>query len=323
MEKRGRFIRIGVDRNNNFSYHGDIALSKVSTKPGAEQKKLLFSEEKKVDIVFIIKKIVITLVAPLSLSLLAGFFGLFLLSVSKRKSGIFMLFLSLLLTWVFSFDPIANTLLGMIEKSYSPYSKKPLPVQKNGEKTPGPDIYIHVLGGAHAEGERYPAGIQLSPSSLARLTEGIRILNLHSNALLVLSGYEGLGGENSYSNAEASKQVAIGLGVEKSRIILFPGAKDTRGEAFALKDFLAAREDTHGDTIKSEYRIILVTEASHLPRAMMIFRQEGFSPVPAPTYFLSDDTSSTFYPTFEAVQKSERFLYEVVGRVWVMIRGGG
>ncbi len=247
------------------------------------------------DPLFIVKKFVIALVAPLSIALIVGIAGLINVALGRRRSGVFWISLSLVIVWVSSFNPIANRLLIPLESTYPPYQ-----YQQDTAVA-----YVHVLGGGHMEGDRYPNQAQLSSSSLARLVEGLRIANLHPESTLVLSGYAG---KNQLPNAEVAKNVALSLGFDAGRIQLLPEAKDTREEAQGIAE------------LAQGHSIVLVTSATHLPRAMNIFSQEGLSPVPAPTYFLSSEHSGSLYPTYEAVQKTERLLYEQVGLLWVEIK---
>ncbi|GAA3943728.1 ElyC/SanA/YdcF family protein [Litoribacillus peritrichatus] len=251
---------------------------------------------------FIVKKLTVALVAPLSIALIIGIAGLINLIRGRKKSGVFWVCLSLIVVWVSSFNPIANRLLLPLESKYTPY-------QYQAELAVG---YVHVLGGGHMEGARLPGEVQLSSTSLARLVEGLRIANLHPESVLVLSGYAGIGSRNQLSNAEAAKKIALSLGFPEHRIQLFPEAKDTREEARSVAKLVGELSD--------DASLVVVTSASHLPRAMNIFEQEGLSPIPAPTYFLASEGSGGLYPSADAVNKTQRWLYEQVGLLWVELK---
>ncbi len=64
--------------------------------------------------------------------------------------------------------------------------------------------------------------------------------------------------------------MARALGVPRSDIIVLSRPKDTEEEALAVKRAI-------GDA-----PFLLVTSASHLPRAMIFFRHAGLDPLPAP-----------------------------------------
>jgi len=251
------------------------------------------------DVVFLIKKLVIGLISPLSISLFFGLIALYALMSSRKTLAIFSLSVSLLVTWAASFNPVGNFLMRDHEARYPAFQyKEDIEV----------DV-VHVLGGGHMESKRFAGGAQLSSSSLARVVEGIRVAQLYPDARLVFSGYAGYIGVNKQPNAEVAKAVAVSLGIDEERIDLLTEAKDTREEAIDVEDFV------------HEGRLILVTSASHMPRAVTIFKQESLNPIPAPTYFLGAEETSNFFPTYRALQKTERYVYEQVGLAWVALKG--
>ena len=72
--------------------------------------------------------------------------------------------------------------------------------------------------------------------------------------------------------------------------------------------------------------IFLVTKAWHLPRAVEIFKQQGFTVVPAPTGFSGfspNQSGISFYrfiPSSYAIQTNYQALHEFLGRAWYFIR---
>ncbi len=68
-------------------------------------------------------------------------------------------------------------------------------------------------------------------------------------------------------------------------------------------------------------KIVLITHASHMPRALMMFRAEGFEVVPAPTAFafVSNDLPTDLMPRLPALQNSYLALYEALGAIWYRI----
>ena len=72
-------------------------------------------------------------------------------------------------------------------------------------------------------------------------------------------------------------------------------------------------------------RILLVTNAMHMPRSQAIFMQTGLEVVPAPTVFLSsrrDISISTFWPNPEALRRVTYAIYEWIGIAWYRVRYG-
>jgi len=65
-------------------------------------------------------------------------------------------------------------------------------------------------------------------------------------------------------------------------------------------------------------RVVVVTHASHMPRAVWSFRKAGFEVVPAPVGFLGVDNAEPlggWMPEFKAIWRSGQLLNEAVGQV--------
>lgn len=119
-----------------------------------------------------------------------------------------------------------------------------------------------------------------------------------------------------------------------------PGVSDTlasRMKASLADDFgIAAQwiEDASTDThenaafsaviLKSAQvrRVILVTHASHMPRAQKAFTGAGLDVVPAPTAFIQPptQTATRFVPLMSGLRDSRYAIYELLGRLWYAVR---
>ena len=68
-------------------------------------------------------------------------------------------------------------------------------------------------------------------------------------------------------------------------------------------------------------RIVLVTQAFHMPRAVRLFRSAGLEVIPAPTDFKTDDDASigfgSLIPRASAMQNSYYALHEWLGIAWL------
>jgi uncharacterized SAM-binding protein YcdF (DUF218 family) len=69
-------------------------------------------------------------------------------------------------------------------------------------------------------------------------------------------------------------------------------------------------------------RIYLVTHAWHMPRARAAFERAGFSVVPAPTRFATQQNLrlTDFLPDADGLQLSARFGREVLGSIWYRLK---
>jgi uncharacterized SAM-binding protein YcdF (DUF218 family) len=69
-------------------------------------------------------------------------------------------------------------------------------------------------------------------------------------------------------------------------------------------------------------RILLVTDAMHMPRSVMAFRENGLQVIPAPTIFFSagELTWLDLLPDAEHLRRSYYALYEWIGLGWYFMR---
>jgi uncharacterized SAM-binding protein YcdF (DUF218 family) len=72
-------------------------------------------------------------------------------------------------------------------------------------------------------------------------------------------------------------------------------------------------------------RVLLVTDAMHMPRARAAFEHAGLEVVSAPTLFFGAQARSlsAFVPSAEGMRRSWYALYELIGIAWYRLRLGG
>lgn len=251
---------------------------------------------------FTLKKVIGGMMLPLPLMLLVMGIGLGLIWFSRfQKTGKVCISLSWLALLLLSLQPVADSLLKPLEDSY--------PTWQDRQKVE----YIVVLGGGYTWNPQWAPSSNLINNSLPRLNEGIRLWRANPGSKLIFTGAAAK--TNTVSTAEAGARVAQSLGVPRSEIITLDKPKDTEEEATAVKQAI-------GDA-----PFLLVTSASHLPRAMIFFQQAGLYPLPAPANQLAID--SPLNPWERAVPSpvwlmhSDRVGYETLGRIWQWLKGSG
>jgi uncharacterized SAM-binding protein YcdF (DUF218 family) len=165
---------------------------------------------------------------------------------------------------------------------------------------------VMVLGSGNREQQGHTAVQQLSSIALARLTEGVRQFRLGQQCTLIVSGWSG--GYLKTAHATIMAQAAEELGIPKASIVAFNEPKDTIEEAYALQQRIG----------QQPFR--LVTSATHMPRAMMIFTSLGMQPQPAPSDFIAHQG---FWWRLDADQllASQKSIHEYVGMLWLNIKG--
>jgi uncharacterized SAM-binding protein YcdF (DUF218 family) len=199
---------------------------------------------------------------------------------------------------VVSFRVVPERVALSLEKLYPPLLETPTNIHT-----------VIVLGGGINSDPNLPLTSKLTAASLIRLTEGITQLNHLDSARLIVTGGKVL---DTVSIASIMKIVAINLGVEESRIYCADSALNTEMEARFVREMVA--EDS----------VILVTSATHMNRAISLFKKVGFDPIAAPTSHLIYDTPFNAVKLFPSSWNIFIFrvsIHEYFGYIWSKIRG--
>jgi len=230
---------------------------------------------------FIIKKIISAWLMPLPIGILLALLGIWFLFRDKIKHAKYLLVLSLLWVSLITYAPVADLLITSLEQHYSKLTKIPNNVE-----------YILLLGG----------------DKKRRAWEALRLYHQKPQLKIITSGYARYG-DIEASEAYKTAQLLIQSGVKKENILRQAHAKDTQEEAIALKQTIG------------EHPFILVTSAYHMPRAMLLFEQEGLHPIPAPTDF-HPPKKDNFLRMFQSKQleKTEQAWHEFLGLLWLKLK---
>ena len=262
---------------------------------------------------FFFSKLAGALLKPLSLVLIALVIGLLIAALTRyRRAGLSLIAAATVTLALVSWWPVANSLIAPLEAQYPPFASQLDAVQST--KAPDEVAAIVVLGGGGIDDPNLPASAQLSAIGLQRLVEGVRLWRQFPMAQLVTSGALSEG----RSQAEIAAGIAIDLGVPDGHITQLRKARNTEEEAAAVATEFAA-------TTTDADAVLLVTSASHMPRAMRAFMHEGLNPIAAPTAHRavarSFNRPSDFAPSATDLATTEHVLHEWFGQVWAWLRG--
>jgi uncharacterized SAM-binding protein YcdF (DUF218 family) len=259
---------------------------------------------------FTLKKLLSVLVQPCSLLPAVMALGLVLLCFTKKQRvAKALLFAGLTLMALLSLGPVARSLVRPLEASYPPLLAEATQASAtlpDGSPAPG---WVVVLGGGHSESRSLAPIHQLSEPSLVRLAEGIRLQRLLPESKLVLSGG---GNRDETTEAHLLAAASASLGAGADRMVLESQSCDTIDEVRALR------------TVLGEERFVVVTSATHLPRAMAMFKKAGMNPIAAPTDYLALHEAAgmvDWIPHAGAAFVIERALHEYLGILWAKLRG--
>ncbi|WP_181456938.1 YdcF family protein [Flavobacterium lacus] len=160
--------------------------------------------------------------------------------------------------------------------------------------------YLHVLGAGYSLDPNLPATSQLSPTTLARLVEGIRIARQLPNYKIITSGYYNYGLE---SQASVARRAAIELGIPSEQIKQLETPSNTAEEVAVFVDQFGTQK-----------KVIVVTDALHLPRAIMLYQKAGITAIGAPATFQvkkePNDYNGFTFPSYRSVSLMNAYLRE-------------
>jgi uncharacterized SAM-binding protein YcdF (DUF218 family) len=258
---------------------------------------------------FLLKKLISVFLLPTTAGLGLMAAGLVMLWWRRRErlaKGLATAGFLLLL--IPSFPPISDALLAPLEDRYPPLY--PAPRLAEAIAAAGaPPKWIVVLAGGDVADPRVPPVDQLGDSAMSRLAEGIRLQREIPGSKLLLSG--GIGGR--LKHADIMGAVATTMGVDAANMELHRVGRDTEEEALTIAPKVGKQP------------FLLVTSASHLPRATALFRRQGLAPIPAPAHHLSLDTRGVslgeLFPSPSAMEAAHHGIHEYIGLIWSKLRG--
>ena len=119
---------------------------------------------------------------------------------------------------------------------------------------------------------------------------------------------------NSMPEGEILKKSAIDFGIPPDKILLTSVVSNTAEEAVAVKTLI------NSEGIKS---ILLVTSSFHMPRAELLFRQQGIALETFPVDFKSLGHHINwlhFLPSAEGLNRTSQGIREYLGRVYYKVK---
>ncbi|PJG60763.1 envelope biogenesis factor ElyC [Aeromonas cavernicola] len=251
---------------------------------------------------FVIKKWLGQLLMPLPFALCVLLLALVLLWFTRfQKTGKLLATLALIMVTLMGMRPVSYQLARDLEQRYPPF-----------EISQHPDIEaIVVLGNGHVSDPALPERAWQNNVALARTLEGVRLAQAYPNAELIFSGAV-IG--DALSNAEVNARMAQSLGIPRTRMTLFENNKDTHDEAVSISGYLKGKT------------VALVSSATHLPRAMALYQQQGLNAVAAPTDYTAKQSLVaqplySYLPKGRYLMYSEAAIHEWLGVTWARLRG--
>jgi uncharacterized SAM-binding protein YcdF (DUF218 family) len=252
--------------------------------------------------VFVASKVFWGLLRPNTLALVLALTGLVLVW-RGRRSGRWPLALGL--GWyaaVFAL-PIAALLTLPLEERFARPSRPPAEVAG-----------IVILGGAVEQQLTEAHGIPALNGAAERMTEAVTLARRHPQARIVFTGGTSAILPGGPTEADTARRLFADLGLAPDRLVFESESRNTYENAALTHRMASPRE---GETW------LLVTSASHMPRAVGCFRAAGWSITPWPVnYTTARDPGLWWYGPFPTrLNQAEWALREWVGLVAYRMMG--
>lgn len=252
-----------------------------------------------------LSKLLPLFIYPLGFSILLAIVAVVLFSLKRRRPGIAILSLSVVILWMSSTPALSDYLQTRLERSYLPVAVSESPVADA----------IVVLGGA-VGGADYPRIDADLGGASDRVLHAARLYKAGKAPAVIA-----VGGSIPWLGTSSPESLAMSVllqewGVPEETIILESDSVNTYQNAINTKRLMDER---------GLNRVLLVTSALHMPRALATFRAVGVDVIPSPTdYGVVDKEESTildFLPDAEALFGTTRAMKEYLGFVVYRLRG--
>jgi uncharacterized SAM-binding protein YcdF (DUF218 family) len=230
-----------------------------------------------------------------------GLFGLLLaLLTPLRRSGRFLMGLSLLCIAVLGFTPVGNLILAPLENRFPPANLNA------GAELKG----IIVLGGAIETHISTQRGQPALTEAAERMTVVPDLARRFPHAQIIFTGGIGLLQDQFFDDkpeADAAKTLWESLGIPPERLVFEDKSRNTEENARFTHDLLKPGPGDH---------YLLVTSAYHMPRSMALFRKAGFTVEPWPVDYRTggpQDAVRFFYSLSDGLRQSDLGIREWIG----------
>lgn len=212
------------------------------------------------------------------------------------------IFLSVFI-YIISIDPVKDMFLKPLERKYKVITK---------EKLLEGDVYI-LLGSGIFDNAPMSFGENGIPSETAmvRIVETLRLYKI-SPKKIILSGGKTFGNKNS--EAEVYKKFLVSMGVDSNDVLLEDESRTTAENSNKTKVLFEENYYKKG---------IVVTSASHMPRAVKSFERNGINVIEAPCGYnvgYNNYGINAFLPKASNIELLRRAVWEYMGYIYYSLR---
>jgi uncharacterized SAM-binding protein YcdF (DUF218 family) len=194
-------------------------------------------------------------------------------------------------------------LLGTLEWQVPPLSARPTDA----------DAIVVLGGGAWGADATRPRPV-LTSDSLYRCLRASEVYHEGRPCPVIVTGANSDPRPSEPSVAATMRDTLVGLGVPEADVIVEPRARTTYENAVESAKILRER---------GLRRVVLVTDATHMPRSLLCFRKQGFDPVPAACSHRAVEFRlglGSFLPSPGAMGDLMAVVHEWIGLAWYRAR---
>jgi len=251
-------------------------------------------------IVLVLAKAAGLFLMPPGILILGGVIAL-LLAGRFPRSGRLLALGVLLAAYLLSIRPVSEGLLQPLEDAYPPLADVPAEAEA-----------IVVLGGGQVPGSPEYAAAAAGDATLQRTRYAARLARDNDLPVFTTGGLPL--GRGVPTGTLMARALSEDFGLQRDRLRTETTARNTREHVPYLKTLLDGRR-----------RVVLVTTAWHMPRAMATFRAGGLDPVPAPTDYHSGYGGPYHWldllPQAGYLDMSSNACHEYLGMAYYGLRG--
>jgi uncharacterized SAM-binding protein YcdF (DUF218 family) len=223
---------------------------------------------------FVLSKTLGVFLVPSNLTIAFGALGLGLVFSRRRRLGGRLLAGCVAALLIFGFSPIGALLLLPLETRFPPWTP-------NADDPAG----IIVLGGGVDPELTTARGTPAMNSSGARIVVAAELAHRYPKARLVYVGGNSSLRSASFSEADVAGDIFKNLGIREDRFQLERKSRNTDENVRFSMQLIDP---------KPGERWLLVTSASHIPRAMGLFRKAGMTVDPCPVDWRTSGWSDAY-----------------------------
>jgi uncharacterized SAM-binding protein YcdF (DUF218 family) len=235
--------------------------------------------------------------APSNLLPAIGLLGLVIALARGGRGGLWLASLGIGGTLIAGILPIANILIRPLEERFPRY-------QEDGRPIDG----IIVLSGAVDLARSLDRGEFSLNGAAERFVSFMEMARRHPEARLVYTG--GSAGDRARSEAQLAAEQMKRLGLSTERLLIETASGTTWDNARNTKALLGDR---------AQGRWVLITSASHMPRAMGCFRTVGLTTIPYPVDYQTRGSRDSIRPFTIVGQGLQRL--DIAAKEWLGLFG--